>query len=403
VSLSIRKSSSKKLKVPVSKPIKKPGSTSKLTKGSATRALPNKKQTGNKIKSASSLNASSISKVSKTPQSHNISQSPLPKELALKIFDQMLISRALEERLIKIYKAGHAYFWIGGPGEEAFGVSLGHLINKGQGLDHDYLHLHYRCTPTLVALGLEPVDAIRLTMNRATDRSTGGRNFSGHYCYPEWNVVPVSSPIEVQYTMALGTARAQMRAKSKGITIVTGGDAGTAEGDFASCLVWSSRPGSELPIYITVQNNYWGISTDYKSQHGEASIADRGKAFGIRTSVINGNDPFEVHAKMKEDIDYIKKTGRPVLSEIFVSRLYGHSSASGANFVDSETCCIAEYSKKLSRLGWIEKEEHLERLASLDNEYRILFEKVCDEPGPSADTIWDHTYANNENGDWRKF
>ena len=150
---------------------------------------------------------------------------PLPKELCLKMLDLMIKSRVLEERLIKIYKAGEAFFWIGAPGEEAWGVPLGLLTNKGRGHDHDYLHLHYRATPTLIAMGMPMIDSIRIIMNKATDTSTGGRNFSNHYCYPEWNVVPVSSPIEVQYGQAIGTAWAQKREKAKGITIVTGGDA----------------------------------------------------------------------------------------------------------------------------------------------------------------------------------
>ena len=56
----------------------------------------------------------------------------------------MVKARVLEERLIQMYKQGHGYFWIGGPGEEAFNVPLGLLIKKGQGPDYDYLHLHYR-------------------------------------------------------------------------------------------------------------------------------------------------------------------------------------------------------------------------------------------------------------------
>ncbi|MEO0336018.1 MAG: hypothetical protein AAF202_06480 [Pseudomonadota bacterium] len=121
---------------------------------------------------------------------------PVPKlglsnELLLKIHRLMVKSRALEERLIKIYKTGEAFFWIGGPGEEAFGVPLGLLANKGQGPKHDYFHLHYRGTPTMIALGMPMIDSIRLIMNKATDTCTGGRNFSNHYCYPEWNVVPV--------------------------------------------------------------------------------------------------------------------------------------------------------------------------------------------------------------------
>ena len=83
---------------------------------------------------------------------------------------------------------------------------------------------------------------------------------------------------------------AQRAVKSKGITIVQGGDAGTAEGDFATCLVWSSRKGNELPLLILVTNNKWGISTHWDGQHGESRIADRGKAFGMPTATIDGND-----------------------------------------------------------------------------------------------------------------
>ena len=85
--------------------------------------------------------------------------------------------------------------------------------------------------------------------------------------------MPVSSPIEVQYSMAPGTALAQKRHGGRGITIVTGGDAGTAEGDFPTCLVWASRPGAELPLLIIVTNNEWGISTAARTQHGEKRIS----------------------------------------------------------------------------------------------------------------------------------
>jgi 2-oxoisovalerate dehydrogenase E1 component alpha subunit len=140
-------------------------------------------------------------------------------------------------------------------------------------------------------MGADPVDSLRQMKNTASDPYSGGRNFCAHYSARKWNVVPVSSPIEVQYSMAPGTAMAQKRLGGKGITIVQGGDAGTAEGDFATCLVWSSRPGNELPILIIVTNNQYGISTPASEQHGERHIADRGRAFGMETATIDGNDP----------------------------------------------------------------------------------------------------------------
>jgi 2-oxoisovalerate dehydrogenase E1 component alpha subunit len=359
-------------------------------------------------KTASSAKISASSKTSKAakPAAKDRALGLLPKQQILQMLDLMVKSRVLEERLIKVYKAGDAFFWIGGPGEEAFGVPLGLLANKGQGPAHDYLHLHYRGTPTLIAMGMSYIDSIRLIMNRATDPSTGGRNFANHYCYPQWNVVPVGSPIEVQYGMAIGTAIAQRRRKMKkeasGVTIVTGGDAGSAEGDFASCLIWSSRPGKELPIYITVQNNKWGISTPYSEQHGEKNVADRGKAFGIRTSVVNGNDPIESYFQIENDLQYIKKNTRPVLTEFQLSRLYGHSSASGANR-EADTCPIELFEKRLVDSKYIAPGFVKELWANYDKESREVADQVRNEAAPSKESIWEHIYQNSENADWRKF
>jgi 2-oxoisovalerate dehydrogenase E1 component alpha subunit len=331
------------------------------------------------------------------------SSKKLSEELLLQMHDLMVKSRVLEDRLIKVYKAGDAYFWIGGPGEEAWGVPLGLLGKIGQGPENDYWHLHYRCTPTLIAMGMPMIDSIRLIMNKATDTSTGGRNFSNHYCYPKWNVVPVSSPIEVQYVHALGTAHVQKRHGKKAITIVSGGDAGTAEGDFASSLIWSSRKGNELPMLITVQNNLWGISTSFEGQHGESFIADRAKAFNIRSIVIDGNDPVESYLKIKESMDYIRDTGKPAFIEARVSRLYGHSSATGANLVGQESDCLKNFEKSLLQQGVISENSVKSVYEKYEEEGFQAQQLVRSELPPEAVSVWDHIFANNENGDWRKF
>ncbi len=335
-------------------------------------------------------------------QTRSLAKLPLPKELLRRMFSLMLKSRVLEERLIKIYKAGEAFFWIGGPGEEGFGVPLGMLVQKGQGPDFDYLHLHYRSTPTLVAMGMKMEDAVRLIMNRATDPCAGGRNFANHYCFPEWNVVPVSSPIGVQYSMALGTAHIQAKRKTTGVSVVTGGDAGTAAGDFASALVWSTRPGAELPMLITVQNNGWGISTAYQGQHGEERIADRGRAFGMRTCYINGNDPIESYMALSSEFEYIRKTRKPVLLEARVSRLYGHSSASGANLLEEEDP-LTLFADRILQAGVLTKSDIEKMRDDFQAEALAAQEKVRGEPHPLRDSIWDHVYVGSDNGDWRKF
>src|SRR5262245_49748991 len=97
------------------------------------------------------------------------------------IYSLMVRARELEERLIKMSKSGEGYFWIGGPGEEAFNVCLGLQVKKGRGPACDYLHLHYRSSATLVAMGMPLIDAVRQMAMRVTDPFSKGRNFTGHF------------------------------------------------------------------------------------------------------------------------------------------------------------------------------------------------------------------------------
>ena len=326
-----------------------------------------------------------------SPQTSN--PLPLSRELLRQIHELMVKSRVLEERLIQMYKQGHGFFWIGAPGEEAFSVPLGLLMKKGQGPAYDYLHAHYRQSPTLLALGEDPIGALRQMKNTASDPYSGGRNFVGHFSKRAWNITPVSSPIEVQYSIAPGTAMAQKRHGGDGITIVTGGDAGSAEGDFATCLVWSSRPGNELPILIIVTNNRWGISTSYGTQQGCERISDRGKAFGMRTQTINGNDPIESYQALQEAMSYVRTERKPFLLEARVSRLYGHSSASGANFITNEADCLADFEQRLMQAGVLTSAEAEQLRKRWTETLADAARKVKEEPMPSPDSIWDHIYA----------
>jgi 2-oxoisovalerate dehydrogenase E1 component alpha subunit len=334
-----------------------------------------------------------MSVVSATPAGHIPAPTGrLSAELSLRIYDLMLRSRLLEERLITMYKQGDGFFWIGGPGEEAFNVPLGLLVDKGQGVQHDYLHLHYRSSGTLLAMGADPVDSLRQMKNTASDPYSRGRNFAGHFSVRKWNVVPVSSPIEIQFSIAIGTARAQ-RQGTKGITIVQGGDAGTAEGDFATALVWSSRKGNELPMLMIVTNNRWGISTPFAGQHGYNQIAERGKAFGIQTAVIDGNDPETSYAALSKAIDYVRTERKPYLLEAMVSRLRGHSSASGANLVKDEIDCVTKFEDRLEERKLLTRGQIEQLRAQYTQELLEASKRVVQEAQPTPESAFDYIFA----------
>lgn len=249
-------------------------------------------------------------------------------ELRERIIVNMLESRCLDERLIRCQKQGLGFFWTGGPGEEAFNSCLGALLRPGKGPDYDFLLPHYRSSAIALMCGERTIDFLRQMLMRRTDPFSLGRNFSNHFCNAARNLGPVSSPVNSQFVFALGTARAQLG--RQGITLVVGGDASTHQGDFASLLIWSTRPGNNLPILIAITNNRVGLSTPYETQHAHSSISERVAGYGIKSVTVDGLSIEKSYEVLQEAFEFVRKERKPYFIEAEVSRLYGHSSASGA-------------------------------------------------------------------------
>jgi len=323
----------------------------------------------------------------------NDKMSKLSPELLKRMHHLMVLDRLMEERLIKMSKGGEGFFWIGGPGEEALNIPLGLLAKKGQGLDFDYFHLHYRSGGIALAMGAPVIDTIRQMRTVATDPYSRGRNFVNHYAIPEWNIMPIAPTIETQYSTVIGSAIAQKKHGGDGISIVTGGDAGTAEGDFHSCLVWANRPLNPLPILIIVTNNSYGISTPYEGQHGEGDISNWAKAFpNMPGKTINGNDPIESYLSLQEAMNHIREKRSPYLLEVKTSRLNGHSSSSGANRVN-EPDCIKLFEEELLKRGIMKADDIEKTWNTCREECDRAHAQVKTEPYPEADDIWNGIFV----------
>ena len=142
-----------------------------------------------------------------------------------------------------------------------------------------------------------------------------------------------------------------------------------------------------------VTHNQWGISTAAGTQQGCKTIADRGKAFGMQTRTIDGNDPIVSYLELQKAMSYVRKERKPFLLEANVSRLYGHSSASGANLVTAEQDSIVEFEKKLEAHGVLTRAEMDQVRTRWSEEIAAKAREVRDEPLPDGSTIWEHVYA----------
>ena len=319
----------------------------------------------------------------------------MDKKLKLKILDLMVTARCMEERMAKMAKSADAFFWLGGVGEEAFNIPLGLLAKVGHGLDYDFFHFHYRNGSTMVAMGMDPADEFRQTHNRATDPFSGGRNFCNHYARKAWNVVPVTSTIQTQMSVAPGTAYAQKRHGGEGITVCSFGDAGTAEGDFHAGLNWSTFKDRELPVLFVCTNNRYGISTQYDEVHGQEHLAQIAQGYGMKTDVVDGNDVELSYKALSKAINYIRKERKPFFMEAMVSRLHGHSSSSGGNRIPEgkEIDPVHAWREKLIEQGLITREDYDRKYQAETRRMLQLLEEVRKEPAPEPGDIYNHIFA----------
>jgi 2-oxoisovalerate dehydrogenase E1 component alpha subunit len=79
--------------------------------------------------------------------------------------------------------------------------------------------------------------------------------------------------------------------------------------------------------------------------------------------------------------------------EVSVSRLYGHSSASGANFQKDEPDCLANFEAKLEKRGLLTRKAMDAVRDKYTNELSVASKIVRDEPQPEGSTIFDHVFA----------
>jgi 2-oxoisovalerate dehydrogenase E1 component alpha subunit len=199
--------------------------------------------------------------------------------------------------------------------------------------------------------------------------------------------------------MAPGTALVQKRhglknpKENEGITLVVGGEAGTAEGDFETCLNWTTRPGNELPVLMLVTNNHFGISTDLDTVHAHRPVADRAIPYGIRHDTVDGNDPVATWHAIDRAMRYCRRERRPYLLEAMVSRLHGHSSSSGAQRNWNETDAITSFEQKLIDAGAIDAAAVRAMKEEAKKEADEAVVQTMKEAEPTREDLYASTYA----------
>src|SRR5258708_38073095 len=85
------------------------------------------------------------------------------------------------------------------------------------------------------------------------------------------------------------------------VTMTWIGDGGSSTGVFHEGLNFAAT--QKAPFVLILENNLWAYSTPVKRQVPLANLADRAKAYGVASYVVDGNDVAEGFSTPKEGVE----------------------------------------------------------------------------------------------------
>jgi 2-oxoisovalerate dehydrogenase E1 component subunit alpha len=238
----------------------------------------------------------------------------------IEMYRLVALTRALDERMWVLNRAGRIPFVISGQGHEGAQVGIAWPLKKG----HDWIAPFYRSIATCLTFGMSPRDIMTAQYATANDPSSGGRQMPGHYGSHEHNLVSVSSPVATQLLHAVGIALAAKIRKTGQVALTTMGEGSSNQGDVHEGLNFAAI--HKLPFVFVVENNGYAISVPAAKEVSVEDVADRASGYGIPGVVVDGADVLACYKASKEAVDRARSGGGPTLIEAKVTRLTGHSS-----------------------------------------------------------------------------
>ncbi|MFD1335527.1 thiamine pyrophosphate-dependent dehydrogenase E1 component subunit alpha [Oceanobacillus iheyensis] len=248
------------------------------------------------------------------------SQLGISNDIALGMYEMMLLARKLDERMWLLNRAGKIPFVISCQGQEAAQVGAAFALNRTT----DYIAPYYRDLGVVLAFGMSAQDVMLSAFAKAEDPNSGGRQMPGHFGQKKNRILTGSSPVTTQLPHAVGVALAAKMDKEPLVSFVTLGEGSSNQGDFHEGLNFAGV--HKLPVITMVENNKYAISVPYDRQVASETISERANSYGMLGVTVDGNDPVAVYQAVSEARDRAVMGEGPTLIEAITYRLTAHSS-----------------------------------------------------------------------------
>jgi TPP-dependent pyruvate/acetoin dehydrogenase alpha subunit len=321
----------------------------------------------------------------------------LDKRQRLELLFFMRLTRALEDRLDNLYKQGKIQ---GGLyrslGQEATAVGSAYALDGKQG---DILSPLTRDLGALLVMGALPREVFSNYLWRATSPSRG-RDQNIHITDLKRGFLGTISPLGTLVSVMNGVVLALRMQKKKSVGLVYIGDGATSTGAFHEAANFASV--QNLPLVIIGENNAYAYTTPTTKQMRIMNLADRAKAYGMPSEIVDGNDVTAVYRSARRAVDRARDGGGPTFIEAKTFRMRGHAAHDNQSYVAKEVLDqwrkrdpIAQYETQLKETKTAsggDFEQVKKRVAALLDEDLAWAES---QPPPAAEDALGDVYAND--------
>jgi pyruvate dehydrogenase E1 component alpha subunit/2-oxoisovalerate dehydrogenase E1 component alpha subunit len=317
----------------------------------------------------------------------------LPQELLLRAYREMRRLRALDARMIALQRQGRVGFYGAAHGQEATPIATGLAVTED-----DWVFPALREQAVMLVRGF-PLDKFIAQIFGNSLDVLKGRQMPSHPSGKQVHQVSWSSCIGPQIPQAVGCAWAMKLRRARGVAVGFSGDGATSQPDFHAAMNFAAV--FKVPSVLVVQNNGWSISVPTSRQTASVTIAVKGRAYGIESVRVDGNDFLAVYAILRRALEHARSGQGPMFVECVTYRMGAHSTSDDPTRYRSQEEVDA-WAKKdpLDRLrrhlvlkGWVTDASDAALEEELGREIGAAIRAVENAPPPPRSSLFDDVYA----------
>lgn len=313
--------------------------------------------------------------------------------LVRRIYQAMVRTRLIDERLTKLQRQGRVGFHVGAFGEEAAIVASAAAMRS-----QDWLFPCYREIGAALYRGLALQTYIDNMYGNAND-VVHGRQMPDHVTARDAHYVSVTAPIGTQITQAVGFAWAARIKREDLVTGVYLGDGATSSNDFHSAMTFAGV--FKAPTIFLLRNNGWAISVPAEHQTAARAYADKGVGYGVHAVRCDGNDALAVYATVRKAVERAAAGQGPTLVELMTYRAGPHSTSDDPGVYRQEPDAerlkardpVLRLRRHIERLeAWSERQDK-KYADDVQKELQACIDRAEAAPIPALSTMFEDVYA----------